>query len=120
MRLVLAFVVCMTVPAMAADWVSFRDPDGSFAVDMPAQPKIDNGEGLKEYMVSQPTITYAVVVKTLPANLDPATFLQNAADAVRQQASQVFSERPVTLDGHAGYAMVVLQKGNVQVTDHFF
>jgi len=132
MRVFAAAVLCslFAMPALGADWSSFRDPNGIFSVAFPGSPSVANTQTvtadgkaipLSGYSLASGSTVLAVIDSNFSGyKVDPAAAVASASAAVKSNATQTESDAPVTLDGQAGRALTVIGRDGNRVMDRVF
>ncbi len=126
-----AVLACgIAVPATAASWTSFRDPNGGFTVEFPGQPSVKRssqpaGNGSSVAMTGYSANSGAASMNVIDTDfsrysLDATKVLDSAAAATKTSAAQTLSDSSITVDGQPGRALVIVDRAGNRVTDRIF
>lgn len=116
--------------AVAADWTTFKDPNGAFSVAFPGKPvastaQTDVGNGAKVPMSGYNTTyggTQFVVIDTNLSGykMDPAKAVENAADGTKKAAAETKADAAAQVEGQNGRALTIIDKNGKRVVDRIF
>jgi hypothetical protein len=121
------------VPAEAAPWVQFTDPNGQFSVMFPHAPWVQTTNTKDADGTTTPITEYAapegdgkaamlMMVADLPGlNVDPQRVMDLAIALFAQDPkNSVQSNETQTLDGHVGRYLVLIDKDKNRISDRIF
>lgn len=107
-----AVLLVLGATPAAADWASFTDPDGVFALDVPQTPQLTEkdsttGQGipfhLKEYGIDMGDIAMLMMVGDYSGkNVDAVHAVDDAVSGVESDGTKLLTNEVQTIDGHQG------------------
>lgn len=116
--------------AAAANWTTFKDPNGAFSVAFPASPAVataqtDAGGGAKVPMSVYNTtfggIQFVVIDTNLSGyNMDPVKAVENAADGTKKAAADTKADGVAHAGAESGRALTIMDRNGKRVVDRIF
>lgn len=127
--LILAIVLIGGTASAAGDWLTFRDPGGLFAVELPSAPQVTHrtvpgADGTSiardEYAVGRNAVAMVVTVSDLSQIADTRAVLDAAVKGAASGAARDLSDTPISLDGHGGRHVSFIDAHGSRFDDRIF